>query len=429
MMHIQPYTSNPRYWQYKGQPVLLLGGSLEDNLFQIPDLEAHLDLLQSVGGNYVRCTTSSRDEGDVWPFASKNSTYDLDQWNEEYWQRFANLLRWTHERDIIVQVEVWATFDFYPAWPHNPFNPGNNCNYTAEEVGLTEHVINTPAYNANQFFWSIPAYNNQPVLLKYQHRFVDRILEHTKPYGHVLYCMDNETHTTSEWGMYWAQYIRTQVPQAQTTQMWWQTDLSHPLHRLVVDNSETYTFCEVSQNNAKSGLVHWRNLLRFHERLIPPRPMNNVKIYGLDDGPNWTGSQQDAIERFWRNIWGGSASARFHRPSHGLGLNETVQRHIRSARLFAEAFDVMDKRIVRQYLADEHGNIAYMSTIPERALAIFFPQPFVVKIEHGSANWQLRWLDIERSCWQESELMQTATHVELKPPYQAASIALLAQKG
>ena len=30
------YKENPRYWQYKGRPVLLLGGSVEDNLFQIP---------------------------------------------------------------------------------------------------------------------------------------------------------------------------------------------------------------------------------------------------------------------------------------------------------------------------------------------------------------------------------------------------------
>ena len=51
---IQPYAANPRYWQYKGQPVLLLGGTVKDCLFQIPDLEAHLDLLQEVGGNYLR---------------------------------------------------------------------------------------------------------------------------------------------------------------------------------------------------------------------------------------------------------------------------------------------------------------------------------------------------------------------------------------
>ena len=65
---IQPYESNPRYWQYRGEPIVLLGGSREDNLFQIPDIEAHLDALAAVGGNYIRNTMSSRDDGDVWPF-------------------------------------------------------------------------------------------------------------------------------------------------------------------------------------------------------------------------------------------------------------------------------------------------------------------------------------------------------------------------
>ena len=58
---IQPYPPNPCYWQDKGAPVLLRGGSVEDDLFQIAAIAAHLDLLQAVGGNYFRCTTSSRD--------------------------------------------------------------------------------------------------------------------------------------------------------------------------------------------------------------------------------------------------------------------------------------------------------------------------------------------------------------------------------
>ena len=28
---ICPYSANPRYWQYKGKPALLLGGSVEDD--------------------------------------------------------------------------------------------------------------------------------------------------------------------------------------------------------------------------------------------------------------------------------------------------------------------------------------------------------------------------------------------------------------
>lgn len=108
---IDIYPENPRYWAYKGDPVLLIGGSVEDNLFQIPDLAAHLDLLASVGGNYVRNTMSSRDPGNVWPFKKVGERYGLEQWDETYWQRFEDFLRLTAEREIFVQIEVWATFD------------------------------------------------------------------------------------------------------------------------------------------------------------------------------------------------------------------------------------------------------------------------------------------------------------------------------
>ncbi|MHC4750810.1 MAG: hypothetical protein ACYTFW_13150 [Planctomycetota bacterium] len=153
---IEIFKPNPAYWQYNGKPVLLLGGSKDDNLFQIPDLREHLDLLKSVGGNYVRNTMSSRDQDNIWPFKKINAKYNLDQWNKEYWRRFENFLKLTRERDIIVQIEVWATFDYYrDNWAVNPFNPKNNINYTAEQTGLPEQVKTHPTRTENNFFWSI----------------------------------------------------------------------------------------------------------------------------------------------------------------------------------------------------------------------------------------------------------------------------------
>ncbi|MCD6288535.1 MAG: hypothetical protein J7M12_05415, partial [Candidatus Hydrogenedentes bacterium] len=104
---IRPYPKNVRYWQYKGHPVLLLGGSKDDSLFQIPDLEQHLDEIQHAGGNFIRNTMSYRlDHGfEVQPFKkTANGKYDLNQWNDEYWNRFENMLKLTDERDIIVQI-------------------------------------------------------------------------------------------------------------------------------------------------------------------------------------------------------------------------------------------------------------------------------------------------------------------------------------
>jgi hypothetical protein len=37
-------------------------------------------------------------------------------------------------------------------------------------------------------------------LLQYQQAFVDKLLSHTLEFDHVLYCIDNETSVTSQWG-------------------------------------------------------------------------------------------------------------------------------------------------------------------------------------------------------------------------------------
>ncbi len=148
---IDVYPANPRYWQYGGRPVLLLGGSVEDNLFQIPNLCEHLDALAAAGGNYVRCTMSCRDEGDVWPFSKVDGLYDLDQWEPEFWRRFETFLDETERRAIIVQIELWATFDYYrDVWDVNPFNPACNSTYTAEANRAADVRAHAPDEDGEQ---------------------------------------------------------------------------------------------------------------------------------------------------------------------------------------------------------------------------------------------------------------------------------------
>ena len=212
---IQPWPDNPRYWQYKGKPVLLLGGTVDDSLFQIPHLEQHLDALQAAGGNYIRNTMSDRPDHDFEVRAFKrlaSGKYDLKQWNDEYWNRFETLLRLTAERDIIVQIEVWDRFDHADnrgtgRWQKDPYNPKNNVNYTYEESGFTKRYPDHPGRNQQPFFFTTPKQRNNKVVLPYQQRFVDQMLDHTLKYGHVLYCMDNETSGEEAWGRYWAQHI------------------------------------------------------------------------------------------------------------------------------------------------------------------------------------------------------------------------------
>ncbi len=425
---IQPYEQNPAYWQHKGRPVLLLGGSVEDNLFQVPDLEAQLDLLRAAGGNYVRCTMSSRDEGNVWPFERDEAggLYDLTRPNAEYWSRFARFLELTSERDIVVQIEVWATFDYYrDNWEDNPFNPKNNSTYTTEETGLPEAVKTHPTRTENNFFWSVPNENNQQTVLKYQQQFVDRLLSHTLQYGHVLYCMDNETSVTPEWGAYWAGYIRDRATaegtEVETTEMWDPWDLSHAMHSNTFDNPELYTFVDISQNNHQQGQAHWDNAQKQRQRILASsrvRPLNNVKIYGADTGRY--GTDRDGIERFWRNVFGELAAARFHRPASGLGLNANAQANIRSLRMLTDSLDVFRSAPHNDLLSGRSENEAYCLAQPGDVYAVFFPDGGEVTLDVSDIadgrKLRLQWLDIMTSGWQVPQTLQAGTTLDLQAP-------------
>jgi hypothetical protein len=419
---IEIYDKNPAYWQYDGKPVLLLGGTVDDNLFQIPDLKEHLDLLKSVGGNYVRNVMSSRDEGNVWPFGKANGKYDLDKWNDEYWKRFENFLRLTQERDIIVQIEVWATFDYYrDNWDVNPFNPKNNINYTAEQTGLPVKVDTHPTQKGNNFFWSVPAERNQKIVLKYQQRFVEKLLSYSLNYGNVLYCMDNETSVTPEWGWYWSKYIKEKAKAAgvtvNTTEMWDPWDLAHKMHNATFDHPEIYSFVDISQNNHQKGQKHWDNAQRQRARIAAHvRPLNNVKIYGADTGT--FGNNRDGMERFWRNIFGGLAAARFHRPISGLGLGDKAQANIHSMRMITDKMNIFTCEPHNDLLSDREDNEAYCIANPDKEYAVYFPNGGQVILDISSLNKpvKVQWLYIMKSQWTNIEELKSESKIKLSCP-------------
>jgi hypothetical protein len=363
---IQPWPENPFFWQYKGKPVLLVGGSDQDNLFNHPDslkpggLESHLDLIASVGGNYVRNTMSDRNPENRYPFAQReDGLYDLNEWDEEYWERFDKFLRMCYEREIIVQIEVWDPWDLFASeaplgfgpenrgWEVHPYNPRNNVNYTADESGLAEVIDyysgSTPSRHT--FFHTVPAMDDNVVVRQYQEAFVNRMLDFSLKYPNVLYCMNNEIGEDPEWGRYWAQFIRARAKQegvnVYLADMRRNTNFNSPEQIALLHDDEHYDFFEISQNNVNTGQHHFNQIQAIRaRRLDDPKPLNNVKIYG-GEGHGWTGGQLEATRRMWRNIIGGLASSRFHRPGpddrpFGIGANELARAHMRNVRTVME---------------------------------------------------------------------------------------------
>ena len=359
---IHIYTKNPMYWQYNGNPVFLFGGSSNDNMHQNDTLIAELDLLTSLGGNFVRGNMSWRDEGNVKPYMAVNDVFDLDVFNPNYWQRFESFVKETKKRGIIIQLEIWPTVDFHKfndrGWNENPFNPMFNSNYTMETSGLPEahHVYHWE--KLNPFFETVPGFSNSnEVVLNYQKKYVDKILSYTLESDNILYCINNENYADSKWREYWIKYIKNKAKKKSKrvycTDMfdnWDNTNkrivpqnnvtlYDHPNHnkagsiQTVIDHPEIYDFIDVSNNGAQFNEIHYATLYTVYKDIYEsdhPRPINVDKIYGGPINATWTGGSRQGAERFWRNLFAGLASARFHRPIYGIGLNEYAQLHVKS---------------------------------------------------------------------------------------------------
>lgn len=436
---IRPWPQDPRYWEYGGQPALLLGGSKDDNIFQLPDLREHLDAVAAAGGNYVRNTMSDRpDKGfEVYPFLRLESgMYDLEQWNPEYWRRVDNLLTWSEERDIIVQIEVWDRFDYTDGkierWGKHPYNPRNNVNYTVEESGFQPTYKKHPGKNEQPFFFTVPALRNNEVVLRYQQRQVAKLLSISLRHGNVLYCMDNETNASPEWGAHWARFIREKAKDAEVevyiTEMWDQWDPRGKEHRHTFDHPELYSFVDTSQNSHNKGQKHWDNL-QWVRRYVasPPRPVNHVKIYGSDSGRY--GAHRDAEERFWRNVIGGAASSRFHRPDAGIGLSPSAITHLKSVRMLQREVDLIrcEADGKSSLLFERSPNEAYLTRIDGEQYAVFFPDGGDVELDLTGypATFDLQWLEVSKSRWCGEASFRGGRKVKLTPPGNGYWIAAL----
>lgn len=451
---IQPWSENPRYWQYQGRPVMLLGGSKTDHFFLLDDLQTHVEEVHAAGANYVRNTMSQREGPDLKPHLRlPDGKFDLDQWNEEYWQRFANMLRWTHQREIFVQIEVWDRFDFSQAyWETSPWNPANNINYTAEQTGFAAAYPAQPSEDRQPFFHSIPGmprYDQKLDLLRsYQERFVDKMLSYSLDYDHVLYCMDNETTTPAAWGQHWIDFIQGRAAQKGvrvcTTDMFDDAYLgAAAVHAPVVfDDPQHYTFADISQVNSRNfNEAHW-DVLQWLLLQVDrhPRPCNHAKIYGSGYKSFGTGGPEDGVERFWRNILGGSASARFHRPTSGNGLNDLARGSIQAARLLERQIKFWEVTPHMELLSDRAANEAYLAAKPGQCYALYFTNGGSVGLDLSQApgTYSVTWISVAMGIVVKNS--QTATYdtkdktltgggiVTLNAPYKGGWVAAIVKQ-
>jgi hypothetical protein len=431
---IRPYTGNPSYWEFKNRPVLLIGGSDNDNLFQSDNVYAELDKIKAAGGNYIRCTLSCSDPGDEWPFWRSGLRFNLNKFNPEFWKSLDAFFKLTAEREIIVQLEIWDFHDFTAIWDRNPWNPVINNVFTTENTKLKEHYINSQSLK-HDFFFSVPKLNNDELLLRYQKMFVDQLLSISFNYNHILYCITNEIFPqySPEWGWFWARYLKDKAAQAgvtiQVTELYQDEDITQKQHLNAQQHPEIYSFIEASPNSRVVGEKHWERLQKVRAAIVQnPRPVNNVKIYGGSLG-GWTGGPEHGIQRFWRNLIGGAASARFHQPPEGIGISDRALAHIKSARMLVNEYNFFTSKpdVDFSMLQERKSDEAFLASNAEKDVVVYFPDggQVVVDFTNFTGAYTLKWLNLEGANWYSEVEIQGEKIMELTTPFAGEWVAML----
>ena len=134
------------------------------------------------------------------------------------------------------------------------------------------------------------------------------------------------------------------------------------------------------------------------------RPVNNTKIYGGDNRSFGSGSNADGVERFGRNVIGGCASARHHRPPTGNGLNDKAKGIIKATRKAEELVKFWEVGPQMDLLTDREPNEAYLTSREGSRYIIYFPKGGSVKLDlsRHQKKFTARWINIQTGEWAES---------------------------
>lgn len=191
---------NPHYFEYNGRQTLLIGsgehyGAVINQDF---DYRTYLATLAADGLNNTRLFTGAYVEktGDFgiqkntlaprenrlrlpWArseqpgYALGGNRFDLDRWDEAYFERLRSFMARAQELGIIVEVTLFSSY-YGTGWPYSPFNVVNNVNQTDNIQPIQANTLN----NGN--------------LLAFQERYVRRLVRELGSFQNLYYEIQNE---------------------------------------------------------------------------------------------------------------------------------------------------------------------------------------------------------------------------------------------
>lgn len=448
----QPITlhpDNPHYFQWQGKPTVLVtsgehyGAVMNldfDYLTYLNTLQKdRLNLTRLFSGPYleppgafnITSNTMAPTAGRfVCPWARSSepgnahggNRFDLNRWNEAYFQRLKNFIGEAEKRGIAVELALFCPFYEDIQWNISPFKAENNVN------GLGS-IARTDVYTLDK----------HAGLLAVQEAYVRKIVTSLNGYGNVLFELCNEPY-----------FGGVTLP--------WQ----HRIADVIVETERTLPQKHLITQNIANGAAKILNphpavsVFNFHYA-TPPRTV--AMNYGLNRalGDNETGFRGRADSTYRKEGWeyllaGGalynnldySFTVKAPDGTAALGPKEpgggspALRRQLRTLRKFMEAVDFVHARPDSTLLAGPLPPKARLHALhqPGREVAGYVyhafhaPQaaPIQIPLHLAAGRYQLTWTIPETGTQQRQTLRHPGGVATLTSPPMTVDVAFFLKK-
>jgi len=190
---------NPHYFEYKGEPLVLVTSAEHYGILLNGDFDfrKYLGTLADEGMNYTRIFAGTYAEIPGESFGIQNNTlapqsdrfitpwswilnedykriYNLDDWNPVYFERLHQIMEVAAEKNIIIEFTLFTSIYRDAHWDISPENPENNINISEP---LTRFQAHTPDNGS---------------LIGYQEQLVRKLVRELNRYDHFFFEIQNE---------------------------------------------------------------------------------------------------------------------------------------------------------------------------------------------------------------------------------------------
>lgn len=390
---IKLHPQNPHYFQWRGQPTVLITSAEHYGAVVNLDFDyaRYLDTLARdkmnltrlfTGGAYIepmgafnieRNTLAPGANRYITPwlrseqpgYAGGGNKFDLSRWNEAYFKRLRDFVAHASKRGVVVEVNLFCPMYEEKQWLLSPFHAGNNIN------GLG-NIGRTNVFTLDQ----------HTGLLEVQERMTRRIVQELRDFDNVYYEICNEPYFGGV-TIPWQHHIAEVIVAAQK---------GHRYPKLISQN--------IANNSAKITAPHPAvSVFNFHYAAPPDAVAENYSLNKVI-GDNETGFRgtNDAPYRMegWDFILAGGGlynnldysfvagqedGTYVYPAKQPGGGNPEFRRQLRTLRDFIHSFDFVRLKPDNSVIMTGLTNLTARALVePGRAYAIYLRPPFGTKV-------------------------------------------------